>query len=591
MFELETGHRLAHFGQNGGSTRDHFILAMAKMSQHSADVVLLVDSDGSLLYANPAAALTFGLAPGYAIGTNAISYLHPDDVDRVASNFLEFLEMPGATIANTARFVTSDNHIRLLEIVSTNCLDDPGIDAIIVNGRDITDRMRLETELLDQSLHDALTGLPNRILFQDRAKRILAIADRDDVPVSVLFVDVDNFKTINDALGHTAGDELLIAVAQRMTGTLRNAEIVSRFGGDEFVVLVDPHSSEGATDFIARRIHEVLSAPFEIDGHLISVTTSIGTASGRGESIDVLVRGADMAMYQAKAAGKNQTVQFDPQMQVLASDRLQLEIDLRSAIENREFVVLYQPMIDLRSHTMMGMEALIRWDHPTRGRLEPVEFIPFAENVGMIVDIDRFVLREACTNAVRWCLGDRNLTLAVNVSARQLASERLLDEIRSVLHDTGLTPDCLVLEVTETTIMQESATAIERLKGLRDLGVRLAIDDFGTGYSSLNYLRQLPIDILKIDRSFVREMHHSSHAEAIVHSLVELGKKLNLEMVAEGVELASQLDALEDEQCDTAQGFLFARPLEAPQLEVFLAEWSRGASRAYAKSTTGELLD
>jgi diguanylate cyclase (GGDEF)-like protein len=406
--------------------------------------------------------------------------------------------------------------------------------------------------------------------------------------MSVLFVDIDNFKTINDALGHAAGDELLVTVAQRMSGALRTAEIVCRFGGDEFVVLVNPHSSEAASHLIASRIHEVLGTPFEIDGRLISVTTSIGIASSHNRNIDDLIRDADIAMYQAKAAGKNQTATFDPQMQILASDRFQLEIDLRNAIENQEFAVLYQPMIDLRDHTMVGMEALVRWDHPTRGRLEPIDFIPFAENVGMIVDIDRFVLREACKCAIGLRLGERRLTLAVNVSARQLASERFLDDVRSVLEDTGFDPRCLVLEVTETTIMEVSAPAIDHLHELRRLGVRLAIDDFGTGYSSLSFLRQLPVDILKIDRSFVREMQHSSDAEEIVHSLVELGRKLDLEMVAEGVELKSQLDALEEEHCDTAQGYLFARPLESAQLESFLTEWTDGRGDSLAKSMTGD---
>jgi predicted signal transduction protein with EAL and GGDEF domain len=365
-------------------------------------------------------------------------------------------------------------------------------------------------------------------------------------------------------------------MGKRMTNAMRGADTVCRFGGDEFVVLVNPHATDAAPELMSARLQDVLRAPFEIGGRRISITASVGIASGHDITVEELIRNADIAMYQAKAAGKNTTIVFMPQMQSLACDRLQLEIDLRDAVDNSEFAVLYQPTIDLREHAMTGMEALVRWDHPTRGRLAPSEFIALAEDTGIIVEIGRIVLAEACAKAAQWQRYGAPITIAVNLSTRQLESDQLIEDVRSVLEETGLDPAALVLEVTETTIMRDAGAVVGRLTALKELGVRLAIDDFGTGYSSLSYLQQFPIDILKIDQSFIATLHESHESAAIVHSLVELGKSLHLEIIAEGVELESQLHALEAEHCDIAQGYLFARPLEPAQLETFLAEWALG---------------
>ncbi len=547
-----------------------FVSAMATVAQHSADLLVLVDRDGVLLYANPTAITTFGVALDDAIGTNAISFLHPDDAERVTERFVELLRMPGATVTDTVRFVSSDDEVRILEIVSTNCLLDPEVRGILVNGRDVTERRQLETELLEQSLHDALTGLANRTLFVDRAERVLALATRDRVPVSVLFIDLDNFKTFNDGMGHGAGDQLLVAVAQRLSLSLRQEDLICRLGGDEFVVLVHPRSAEGSGELLADRLSEILRAPFEIAGRTISVSASIGIASGCDVGIEDLIQDADIAMFQAKSKGKGQAVTFVPQMVDSANDRLQLLLDLQHALEHDEFVVHYQPVIDLTSSEMTGVEALVRWEHPTRGQLSPADFIPCAEESGMIVDVGRRVLRLACEQAVAWNLAPLGLTLAVNLSARQLASPSLLDDIAEILAQTDLRPSSLVLEVTETTIMHDVDAAVGRLRELKDLGVRLAIDDFGTGYSSFSYLRTMPVDILKIDRSFVSDLHDSDASAAIVHSLIELGTTLELELIAEGVELVAQLEALRAQHCTLAQGFLFARPMRAEDLEPML---------------------
>ncbi len=565
MLELSTASE--HVEARG---RESFVRAMSLVAQHSADLVVLVDRNGLIVYANPSALLTFGVSLDDALGTNAGSYLHPDDAERTAERFMALVSTPSATSTDTVRFVSTNREVRILEIVETNHLYDPHIAGVLINGRDVTQRRHLETELLEQSLHDALTGLSNRTLFIDRAERLLALAHRDRIPISVLFIDLDNFKTFNDGMGHPAGDQLLVSVARRMSGALRGEDLLCRFGGDEFVVLVDPREPSVSAETLARRLNDVLRAPFEIGGRVISVTASIGVASGYDLTVEDLVREADIAMYQAKAAGRNQTVTFMPQMVDSANERLQLVIDLQRAIEQREFVVHFQPIIELDGRTVTGMEALVRWQHPTRGRLAPVDFIVAAEENGAIVEIGRLVLREACERAVAWRFVERGLSLSVNLSARQLASPTIVDDVRAVLRDTGFEPSSLVLEITESTIMQDAEGSVERLCALKELGVRLAIDDFGTGYSSLGHLRRIPIDVLKIDRSFVSDLHDSSKAVAIVHSLIDLGRTLDLDLVAEGVELEGQFVALRDQDCDKAQGFLFARPLTPEVLDGIL---------------------
>jgi diguanylate cyclase (GGDEF)-like protein len=445
-----------------------------------------------------------------------------------------------------------------------------GIGVVVV---DVTERKELEVQLRDQSLHDGLTGLANRTLLLDRAKALMEMAQSDQIPVSVLFMDVDNFKTVNDGLGHHAGDELLIAVSKRLTGAMRSEETVCRFGDDEFVILANSRVTMAPPELIAARVTDVMRSPFELDGHVISVTMSIGIASGFDMGAEKLVRNAHIAMYQAKLAGKNATVTFTPPMHESAFDRLHLEIDLRAAVERNEFAVLYQPTIALNGGVLAGVEALVRWDHPTRGRLVPSQFLDLAEDTGLMLDIGNLVLVDACATVSRWQRGGIGLSLAVNISASQLESAHLVRNIRSVLEETGIAPESVILEVTETTVMRDVEVVIERLKMLKGLGVRLAIDDFGTGYSSLSYLRQFPVDILKIDQSFVAGIQDSAEQRAIVHALIELGKALDLEIIAEGVESEAQLRFLGDEGCDSVQGYFFAPALDDRALERFAAEW------------------
>jgi diguanylate cyclase (GGDEF)-like protein len=454
--------------------------------------------------------------------------------------------------------------------------DITGIGIVAV---DATEGKELESQLRDQSLRDALTGLPNRALLLDRAQQLIEMAGRTESPVSVLFMDLDNFKTINDGLGHHAGDELLVAVARRLKSAMRSEDTVCRFGDDEFVVLANPQGTYTPPHLMAERITDVLRAPFELDGHELSVSASIGIASGRDVTAEELIRNAHIAMYKAKVGGKNATVTFTPPMQVVAVDHFQLEIDLRRAVENNEFSVLYQPTIDLRTNVPTGAEALVRWEHPSRGCLSPSEFLPLAEETGIILDVGRLVLRASCGMAATWQRRGSRLSIAVNISTRQLESADLLHDVREILSETQLNPGSLILEVTETTFMRDVELVIERLKSLKRLGVRLAIDDFGTGYSSLSYLRQFPVDIVKIDRSFVSGLQDSVEQQSIVHALIELGKAVDLEMIAEGVELEVQLNILKRERCAMAQGYLFAPPLTEEDFARFMDGWRPGTPR------------
>jgi diguanylate cyclase (GGDEF)-like protein len=433
---------------------------------------------------------------------------------------------------------------------------------------------RLLGAIRHQAMHDALTGLPNRALILDRAEQLLARARRDHTPISALFFDLDGFKAINDTLGHGAGDQLLQAVATRLSATVRESDTLARLGGDEFVVVVDGDAIGAGPEAVAERILEVLRHPFKLDAsdEPITITASIGIAASSSDTTaSDLLRDADVALYEAKAAGKNQAVVFAPEMQEAVLDRVSLEADLRRAIERSEFFLVYQPILDLRSSRITGVEALIRWQHPTRGVVPPDDFIPMLEQTGLIVSAGRWVLEEACQQLATWHRAGRHLDMSVNVSPRQLETDEFINDVSTVLGMTGLSPASLILEITETTIMSDTDATIARLRKLKGLGVRLAIDDFGTGYSSLAYLRQFPVDALKIDRSFINAIAESPEAGALIHTLVHLGKALGLSTLAEGIEDHEQFTRLQLEECDSGQGFLFSRPLTPDALEPYLA--------------------
>jgi diguanylate cyclase (GGDEF)-like protein len=428
-------------------------------------------------------------------------------------------------------------------------------------------------QLRHQALHDALTGLPNRVLVLDRAEQMLARARRGHLPMAALYLDIDGFKHVNDTFGHAAGDELLRIVATRLSSVVRESDTAARIGGDEFVVLVEGSTLDAGPELIAERLLEILRQPYDMGGKTgrqLSLSASVGIASGLRESADELLRDADLALYEAKAAGKNSYVQFQSGMQAAAQDRLTLEMDLAEALEQGQLFLLYQPTFDLRSETVIGVEALIRWRHPAHGILPPTEFIPIAEESGLIVPIGRWVLQEACRQASVWHARGQRIGMSVNVSGRQLDADELIDDVRGALEHSELDPNALTLEITETTLMRDAEATALRLEELKQLGVRIAIDDFGTGYSSLAYLRQFPVDALKIDRTFIRGIAASEEATVLVRTLVQLGKALQIETLAEGIEDQVQLKTLQREHCDQGQGFLFSRPLDIDGIEAFL---------------------
>ncbi|MDQ1534063.1 MAG: hypothetical protein QOF28_1824, partial [Actinomycetota bacterium] len=494
----------------------------------------------------------------------------------------EFMDFTG-TVAGASFPIVSNGHI--LGFITASVTDRP---ERLTESIDLEARLRglagqactalNNATLLDQvrrqAVHDELTGLPNRTLILDRAEQMLARAHRDERDIAAFFIDLDNFKTVNDTLGHGAGDQLLKAVARRLSTATRANDTVGRLGGDEFVVLAEGTSLDGGPEVVAARLLDVLSEPFELTGFEgIPLTTgaSVGIATGQRNSADDLLRDADIALYRAKAAGKACAVVFESYMQSEVLERLELELDLRAALGG-QFVVMYQPIFDLATLAMTGVEALLRWDHPRRGVVLPTTFVPILEDTGMIFETGRWVLREACIQAAAWQRIGRPLVVSVNVSMRQLESDALVDDVRDALATSGLDPSALVLEVTETALMRDVDATVARLDRLKHLGVRLAIDDFGTGYSSLAYLKRFPVDILKIDQSFIAGIGESSDALAMVHALVQLGRALGLKTLAEGIEDVRQLERLRAEGCETGQGYFFAKPMGATAVGALIAD-------------------
>jgi diguanylate cyclase (GGDEF)-like protein len=441
----------------------------------------------------------------------------------------------------------------------------------------VIERANAASRLSHQALHDHLTGLPNRALFADRLSQALARLGRHITPVAVLFVDVDNFKVINDSLGHEQGDRILTMIAERLSAAVRPGDTVARFGGDEFVILCDEVTSEAEAIGIAQRVSDLAGAPLNLDGreHLVTVSTGIALATDRHASSADLLRDADAAMYHAKAAGRARSTTFAASMRTQAVHRLDTEMALRRAITDGQLRLHYQPIIDIISGRTDGVEALVRWEHPTQGTIPPDQFIPIAEETGLIIPLGEWVLGEACRQTRTWQQAHpelARLTVSVNLSGRQISQSDLIPVVSNTLSHTGLAPSNLVLEITESVLMADAEAAIMVLRGLRDIGVRLSIDDFGTGYSSLSYLKKFPVAALKIDKSFVDGLGTQGDDTAIVRAIITLAHSLGLYTVAEGVETLTQLKALTDLGSDKAQGYLLCRPQPATTLtETLLA--------------------
>lgn len=442
---------------------------------------------------------------------------------------------------------------------------------------DITERKRMEEQLLHDAFHDGLTGLANRTLFMDHLSLTIERSRRkNDTTFAVLFLDLDRFKLINDSLGHTEGDKLLKQIAVRLKSFLRPGDLVARLGGDEFTVLLSELADESDALRTAERIQEDLKVSFDLSGRNFFISASIGIAlasSGHNNAEDML-RDADTAMYRAKAKGKAQYQVFDQEMHKHALARLQLETEMRQALERKEFSLYYQPIIQLKTNELAGFEALIRWEHPTRGMISPLEFIPVAEETGLIHPLGKWILYESCRQLSEWQNENSsvaNIAISVNLSSKQFLQSDLAEQVASTLNRTGLSPSSLKLEITESHILENTARAIEMMNQLRALGVEISLDDFGTGYSSLSYLHQLPIDYLKIDRSFVSRMTESKENAEIVYTIIKLGQNLKMRVIAEGIETNEQLEQLKKLGCQYGQGYFFSKPLRAQTVDAFIS--------------------
>jgi diguanylate cyclase (GGDEF)-like protein len=470
------------------------------------------------------------------------------------------------------RHVLKDGRI-IEAAVTAHRLEFQGRPAMLSAIQDVTERNGLERELRHRAFHDALTELANRSLFANRLEHALARQARDGDALGVIVLDLDGFKTVNDSLGHSVGDQLLSAVGERLRDAVRPGDTVARLGGDEFAILLEDEPSIDRVAEHAERIVTCLALPFELAGKSLVVTASAGVTLNRpGDGPDELIRNADMAMYLAKHDGKACVRRYEPALHHAALDRLELEADLRRALDRDELVVHYQPTVQVRDQAIVGFEALVRWLHPRRGLLGPMEFIPLAEETGLITDIGRWVLVSACRQVREWQRRhDRDLTISVNVSARQLRDAGLLDDVRDALAQADLASHWLTLEITESVLMDNSDAAIARLHELKALGIRLAIDDFGTGYSSLNYLRALPVDIVKIDKVFIDGVASDTESRGLIRAILSMAETLELQAVAEGVESLDQALRLEQLGSSLVQGFYYAQPLSIAAVDALLA--------------------
>ncbi len=543
--------------------------------QNSSDVILVVRPDGRISFVSPAAIRILRLAPEQLTGRPLLELVEPEDRGR-ARDFLNMVQAsPGVSPPIEWRFRQPDGAALVVESIATNLVHDDTVRGLVLNTRDISERKRLERELTHQAFHDSLTGLANRALFRNRVGHALTLARRQHQTVSVLYLDLDDFKKVNDSLGHAEGDRLLVAAADRFRQCARAGDTVSRLGGDEFAVLLEDGLSQEGVAALVERLSHAMRRPFQLSGNAVHVDVSVGVATAHeDDSADDLLRNADMAMYTAKRRGKGRSETYQAHMYADVKDRLAKEEALRAAIAGQELFLVYQPVYNLSTGEIAGVEALVRWEHPEFGALLPQHFVPLAEESGLIVALGQWVLREACHQLASWHaqgLGGR-LSMGVNVSGRQLHELDIVAEVRGALVHSGVAADQLVLEITESVLMQHTDVVLERLTALRGLGVRLAIDDFGTGYSSLSYLQRFPIDIIKVARPFVEDLASGVDRAALARAIIGLGDTLKLRTVAEGVETAEQCAALRAFDCGYGQGYYFAPPLTPVEVERLLQE-------------------
>ncbi len=547
--------------------------AYRSLLDNTADVITVLEEDGTIRYQTPSIEDILGHPPERFAGTNLAAVVHPDERAWVAAQFARIKRRAGAAEETlVVRWRHRDGTYRSVESRSANLLDDPAVGGIVVSSRDVTDRVVLQEQLTRRAFDDALTGLANRSLFVDRLEHALYAGNPQEERLAVLFIDLDDFRTVNDSLGHPAGDELLRVCARRLSERLAAGDTVARLGGDEFAVLLEGCGTPEAAGQMARYLLDAIAEPVELHGRRMVVSASAGIALvTRREQppAEEVLRNADIALYRAKDEGPGRYRLFEERMHAALLRRMEVEAELRRAIAGNQFVLEYQPIVETGGETVAGAEALVRWQHPERGLLAPAQFIEVAEQAGLIDLLGSWILREAVRQAAEWFragVGGGNLWVSVNLSVDQLANPALVAEVELALRDHGLPPELLVLELTESAVMHDVVTAAHRLDALKQLGVRIGVDDFGEGHSSLAYLAALPLDMLKIPKSFIERLGAPDANLGLVRAIVELARSFGLRTVAEGIETREQLAPLLRLGCDLAQGHLFARPAGAAEV-------------------------
>lgn len=542
---------------------------------HSSDVISILNADLEISYVSPSIERIFGYKWGDIRNRKMWDLSLNEDIAKLRK-FIESLKASPNEIGRLEWRIEDSNGVwYYVETTGKNLLHDPDVKGIVLTTHNIHEQKDLEAQLTHQAFHDSLTNLANRALFRDRVEHAYSRSKRFNTPIAVLYLDLDNFKNINDSQGHSFGDGILGIVSETLKGCIRLSDTIARIGGDEFAILLEDTNQPENAISVAERILESFKTPITINGREIIISTSIGIVTteseGSNNSADELLRNADVAMYVAKENGKGHYVIFNTVIHGFMLEKMELQADLPAAIENKEFVMHYQPIIDLQSHEVSGFESLIRWIHPRRGPVPPLRFIPIAEDTGLIVPLGRWVLRESCLRLKELqTLCQKKFTMTVNISGRQLQSREFVQDISDILDETGIDPTSVVLEITESMMMEQGEMMFKRLNSIKALGVRLAIDDFGTGYSSLSYLQQLPIDILKIDRSFIAEIDKGFDNSAVARTIISLSETLHLSTIAEGVEKLGQASTLQALSCQYAQGFHFSKPLPIDELKEYL---------------------
>jgi diguanylate cyclase (GGDEF)-like protein/PAS domain S-box-containing protein len=559
--------------------------AFRALVQHSQDVISIHDAQGVTLYESPSASRVLGSSPGALVGRIPFDSIHPKDVAGARKAFAKLLEGQGPKAPIEFRFRHAKGHWIYLEALGSNLLDHPGIRGVVITSRDVSERHKAEKRAQYFSQHDGLTGLPNRVLMQDRLHQAISQARRAGGQVALMFIDLDRFKTVNDSFGRVIGDTLLKQVAERLTTCLRDTDTVARLGGDEFTIMLPDAASAQVVGEVAQRVLSEFSRPFSDGEQELYVSASIGISlfPRDGSDPDELVKHADRAMYSAKDSGRNSYRYFTEDLNREVREKVMLESGLRRAIHRGELRLFYQPTIDLTTNQVIGAESLVRWQHPSLGLILPAKFIPVAEESDLIVELGEWVLRAACEQLRAWQREGFALKVAVNVSARQFRRGNLADRVVAAMVASHVDPRLVEIELTESAVMHDAEASISTLERLKSHGISISIDDFGIGYSNMRYLNRLPLDILKIDQSLIRDITTDNNEAAIVRAIIGLARNLNIKVLAEGVEDDTQLSFLNQYGCNYGQGFLFGKPL-APEAFAELMTKQRVVNAAVTAS-------